>query len=423
MARQLSQRYSETSALFGRLGEILSFLLAFVSLSNIAYVINAYLPEFRLWYLYITLITLSVLVFILSRKYTRLPSGSLLLMAWYLAVVLLSFAYLARSDGSGDAVDTFFRLAWPAGLAISLLFVVNSSSAVRYAGVGLIAATLFLCVFSVLEFVFVDFLLLKVGASQASFNPMEMRRAGGAFVDPNINAYAMTLGLCVAVPFLRQKYRLILTLVVGLCVLTTASRSGLIVWITAVFLMSVFKYYGSGVSGIRVLSFGLVFSIVYLFATDIGSRMAGIDAVQPLVSADMQARLSADSLVNPDHSVSSRLDMMLNGFNVFLNNPFFGSGLASSRQFGVDGIQGPHNMWITFGIEFGVIGIIVLLSLVIIFLRARSRHATLVGIVFLLVSFFSHTVLDDLYTAVVLPMGIVLMPRLAGVRRSSRHRR
>jgi O-antigen ligase len=137
----------------------------------------------------------------------------------------------------------------------------------------------------------------------------------------------------------------------------------------------------------------------------------------------MLERVTGNFLAQDDDSSVVRKEMVTDGLNAFYRNPLLGDGLGSSRQFGEDGITGPHNMWIVFGIEFGILGVFLLLVSGLLVLSVHNGFANLVGAQYLIASLFSHTLLDDMFTAVLLPMGLVLIPLYSSSNRYRKRRR
>ena len=95
--------------------------------------------------------------------------------------------------------------------------------------------------------------------------------------------------------------------------------------------------------------------------------------------------------LNPDSSTSGRLEMIINGFSLFLRRPLFGFGLNGYHVFSTHHSGWSHNHWSDTFCNYGLIGSFFYhLPLVLFFKKLRNKKSfSLIGIIFFLISTIS----------------------------------
>lgn len=136
----------------------------------------------------------------------------------------------------------------------------------------------------------------------------------------------------------------------------TGSRSALLATLFAVFLFSLLTR-----SKLLLISFSL-FSVAFFYLSDLGESM-----INRFVYAVLDER-SNDAV-----SVFARLDTMLDGIQIFFNNPFFGVGYGAYVYASSEGYTTPENFFINLLAESGFIGLILFAAFLNEINKARYR--------------------------------------------------
>ncbi len=92
--------------------------------------------------------------------------------------------------------------------------------------------------------------------------------------------------------------------------------------------------------------------------------------------------------LNPDSSTEGRLEMIINGFSLFLRRPLFGFGLNGYHVFSTHHSGWSHNHWSDTLCNYGIVGTFLYhLPFVLFLKRSTNRHNfSYIGIIFFLVS-------------------------------------
>ena len=233
---------------------------------------------------------------------------------------------------------------------------------------------------------------------------VSLGRPAGFYMDSNEAGCALILGMIFSIDLLKPKYRLFYASIVGFGVLLSFSRGAMLCWLITMLIFAFLRIiprYQLIYLVMSLLGFYLILktqfnTLVYLQNFD-GS---------PLLNQDVLARLNW--LVNPisESQDLSRVGLAEEAWQKFYDSPLFGKGLGGSasstfvaRSDGT-GIK-PHNMYITNMVEHGILGFILLPTLVYaVICKARGKTiktAIPFGIFLLVWGVFSHTVFSSFF--------------------------
>ncbi|NJO60083.1 MAG: O-antigen ligase family protein [Richelia sp. RM2_1_2] len=141
--------------------------------------------------------------------------------------------------------------------------------------------------------------------------------------------------------------------------------------------------------------------IVLLVAGNVGNYLLEQASELGILNHSIEARIVAitnftDSEAREADDGSSRSDVASLAFRSFLKQPLFGHGIGYIREWGE---ILPHNMYLSFMIEHGFIGAIILPLFVLLVTRNSYGEAKNISLFFgsfiLIWSLFSNTVLED----------------------------
>ena len=136
----------------------------------------------------------------------------------------------------------------------------------------------------------------------------------------------------------------------------------------------------------------------------------------------MKERFSGNFFTQEDDSTDSRIELALEGFVGFTDNPILGGGLGSSTP--TEDSPGTHNMPIKLGYELGILSVLLVF---IGFPFLAMQNKSLFGGVFLLLvflnSFFTHNMYEHAYLPILLVLSVVLAPVFSITKRKTRKKK
>ncbi|MGF1675153.1 MAG: O-antigen ligase family protein, partial [Rivularia sp. (in: cyanobacteria)] len=221
-------------------------------------------------------------------------------------------------------------------------------------------------------------------------------RPAGFYKDPNKSGAALIMGLIFTIGLLPKKYRLAYFVIVSIGAFITFSRGAMLCLVILLFLLIVK----------RLIPISQVYSIIglliiLLLAGNIGNYLLDQASELGILNHSIEKRIVAitnfaDSDAREADDGSSRSDVASLAFRSFLKQPLFGHGIGYIREWGE---ILPHNMYLTFMIEHGFIGAIILPLFVLSITRnayGETKNISLFFGSFILIwALFSNTVLED----------------------------
>ncbi len=236
-------------------------------------------------------------------------------------------------------------------------------------------------------------------------------RAAGFYLDPNVSAVTLVLGLVLTEPQIKnKKLNLLLILAIGLATLVTLSLSGALVY--GVF---IYRKYFLGKLKVGAVSIILVSFIILSFVVrDLMQR--NVLEFGPGISQRIMAVLDPFGTDDEIVSKNSRAILLKNAFVKFTDHPILGNGLGQHQFIETEQAKesragteaGPHNQWLAFLIDYGIFGVFLYGTLFLLLLpKARSHFKKEVYsflIIYFIYTLFSHTALINHSLMFLLPL-------------------
>lgn len=219
-------------------------------------------------------------------------------------------------------------------------------------------------------------------------------RSAGLYGNPNIAGEALVLGMIFGVIALPVGYRVPFILLAGIGVFVTVSRSAILMWLIAVAgLMLIGK--------VRVkdllLSGSMSVLLVVLILLPRGDQILTALERDGVLNKNVMERMEwfLDPSGVSDDSGWERKYVAKQAWEKVAEHPFLGSGTGSFREAYVP----PHNQYLSFMQDHGLIGAAILPLLIVAVTwggRGESRRVAMVfGLTVLLGGFFSHTIVNE----------------------------
>lgn len=282
-----------------------------------------------------------------------------------------------------------------------------------------------------------------------SINP---GRSAGIYVNSNIAAYALNTGMILTFSFVAPRFRLIFLFLVGSAILSTMSRSGLLIFCVIALLLLLRKEVPISLKKTDVMMnafvmvlLSLYFYSAYLFVPDFnwvvnkkmqnsvrfsegiaaspknyvqinptsdptsnptsssqsGASNDGVEAkTQENVPGSLTEGIQTIKVIEKTNSEMARTKLIGLSLSVFKSNPFLGVGMAKAWQLS------PHNIYLLHGVAYGLVGWVVVPGLILmIFLIGDRKIGLYMAIVYLLAGLFSHNLMVD--RTILLPLAMV----------------
>jgi hypothetical protein len=212
-------------------------------------------------------------------------------------------------------------------------------------------------------------------------------RAAGLYQDPNMSAIALILGMLLSIDVISPKWRPTYSLLTLAGVLTTFSRSGVVLCVMVIFLMF----------WTRQLALK-PFAITLILAVTCGSLLiASVPSF--LVKVETKIDDNADVLNRvkfgvQDSSAKERLELAKHAWEQYSEAPIFGHGVGSTRFW--DERVSSHNIFLNLMSDYGFIGIFLMPGLLWTIGRKRRESYVFAFIIFCW-GFYNHNLLDGTY--------------------------
>ncbi len=229
-------------------------------------------------------------------------------------------------------------------------------------------------------------------------------RPAGFYLNPNGTGCALVLGLIFGIGVLPKKLRVFYSLIVLIGVFLTVSRGAILGWFIVMGIFCKTNLVSRKQLLIWVVG-ALGFSIIF------GSALSGLFDLDELqrsgaITANVDnIRERLEWLQNPksEESADIRLEVVAIAWQMFGDHPWLGNGLGSTDNIHGLGIS-THNIYLQLMTDHGIIGVIILPTLVYAVTRnvqGESRSiAWAFGTFIILWGFFSHNVLEDRVTLI-----------------------
>ncbi len=309
---------------------------------------------------------------------------------WALGFIVLNIGHLlfALIDGEQSRASLIGSGIQYAGLAVLLGFACSITRSTSY-------EPIFPCLAVVIAtMVIVDF--LKPGV----FYPPDaegavLGRAAATFINPTRAGEAMLLIFLLAIPVLRPRNRALLLLLVGAGVILTFTRAAILGWILLWLLLLLKKAVPKYTLAVPLAALAVLPLLLGSFESYLEGRE---DLSEGLGNILGRLEFFQDQALDDD-SALERAQVLEAGLDLFLENPILGAGAFATDLWSLRGST--HNQPVMLAAEYGVFGIALWVSLVVILWEGKYfqdkalQRTAVAGFVFL--SMFTHNMFDSSY--------------------------
>jgi O-Antigen ligase len=248
-------------------------------------------------------------------------------------------------------------------------------------------------------------------------------RSAGLYINPNINAFALITGAILTLGLLPSRVRVIFLITVGAAVLSSLSKSGIIIWVvvaSVLWLQGVVRVvrrrFDIFASILTVLVFVLFFGYAYTnvpYFHHMANKQAGFATkfteILALHMAD--ADLSGAAVEEVDRALeaqgadASRISLVYNSLFLYKQSPIWGIGMAEAWA------SQPHNSYLLYGVAYGLLGWVIVPALALVVAMSGDRRIALpMALALLLMSVFFHNLLVDRTVLSPLALAAALKP-------------
>lgn len=194
---------------------------------------------------------------------------------------------------------------------------------------------------------------------------------------------------------LPNRFRFLFALFCGLGVFVTFSKGSWIIWIAGFILciyMDVISFKAKKSLKLLVVAVLGVVTIFLLFSGIVGQFFYVI-GLEHYLTPNTMARLGIGNPFYSEEIVFRRLDYVWLSLHEWQYAPIIGHGLGST--WGWKGFDRPHNMYLLFLVEGGLLGFLLFIGLLIVLWTARSPAGTVFFAQFAISGIFSHNNLEQ----------------------------
>ncbi len=224
-----------------------------------------------------------------------------------------------------------------------------------------------------------------------TFSPLP-GRAAGLYLNPNGSAISLALAMIMTLELFPQAFRPWYMCVIGMGVLLTSSRGGVLVWLLAALMMV-------RLGAVRLLRMAYVLMMLASVGGAVlflSGRLQPLLQVASLVWSDASGRLRLGPTFTA-YEVDPRFGDAVLAWNMFLERPVIGHGVAATVEW--DRFESTHNVYLRHLVEYGAGGLLIMPLLAVALLwpgsRPRPRSVVCLAAAGLLWGMFSHNILDE----------------------------
>jgi hypothetical protein len=239
------------------------------------------------------------------------------------------------------------------------------------------------------------------------FYPMSfslvLGRSAGLYINPGMAGEALVLGMIVSATVLARRYRGPFILLIGIGILTTFSRAAILAWV-----LSVAGFIVVGRLSLRNLlascAMGLLLAMLLLLPR--WDQLLATWERTGTINVNVQERLAwfTDPFGISDDSSWERKYVAQRAWTTISENPVIGSGTGSSYEAPVP----PHNQYLSFMQDHGLIGVIILPLLIFAATWGargeKGRVAIVFGCTIIMLSLSTNMIFNDSYSLMLLSL-------------------
>jgi O-antigen ligase len=321
---------------------------------------------------------------------SRAEVAFIALLVGYVAWIAVTYTYSSQSADALQRLVTQSKAAMFVVVSVPLFRRPGASNAISFASIVVVVLGSVLSVF--------DFFV-------PTFSSVPGRGAG-FYENPNITGFMLVALAVVASSRLGVINNYLLWAAVIPGVLVTFSRSGWLLLIIALIGQALLGRLGGGRGRfVFVGSVGLLLSVLFLTYVSgaLYDFVASSDFARYLDPNTVQ-RLGGYGAALDDAASLERAQALQRGLEAFYSAPLLGHGLGYTVEW--DLLSGPHNLYVFFLAESGLVGFSILCSILGVTILNARREARFLAVLFSLGSIFSDNMLDQPGTALMLALAI-----------------
>jgi len=317
---------------------------------------------------------------VLMRGWTMLRGASGGFGAWLFIFLCYGIVGAIHSSQSEVSMDGLIEHVESVSLLLAFAILFMTERGVYFARIALLFVVLFGVGMNIIDFLIPTW----------TRNP---GRAAGLYLNANLSGYMLVLAMIASIPLVPWRTRLVFCTCVGLGVLVTFSRSAWLVWIVSVMGLAMSGHFVMRHKGPLIVLMGLT-SVALVYGL-LGGGLYDLLAetgYSTKLTPDTFARLGASGMAFADNSALSRGEVARHAWEVFTLHPWFGAGLAYTREWGS---IGAHNLYLSMAVQGGVVGLALALGLLAVLWRSTTSNGRVLLTAFAVLSLFSHNSLDQ----------------------------
>jgi O-antigen ligase len=301
---------------------------------------------------------------------------------WLLGYVLYGIGSFVVSTQSAAATQHLVTLVEMVLVAASLVFLMLQARRLDVVATNLGLLALLSTAICAFDFLYPTFTTVPGRAAGMYENPT----TAGLMI-----ALCMTAGLDAVPPRLRAPF----VVICGAGILSTFTRSAWLLWVLSVVWLgaktSRSKPARRFVTGAVPVAIGGVL-FVGLFGGVIGNWLATTALVNYL-DANTLARLGVGALTFAGDSSEERVDVALYALSTAIESNFLGRGIGYTYEWTFP--AGPHNMYLLFLAEGGLVGLLLYVALMWLIWKETFGTGRLIALQIVVAGFFSHNLLEQ----------------------------
>lgn len=349
---------------------------------------------------------------LLSKRFLSVPKYSFPYLCWCLAYIGVCVLSLLLVNNDDTAYEGFVAYIWYFASSVVLVLYVRSVSEVKACGYAIVIAVLLLSILTLMEFTNPDFQVIVDAVAEDVNSTGGINRAASLYTNQNVTGVAIVLGALIGQMFLPRTLRLLFLVFVGIAVFGTVSRSAITLWALVVMSSFWFGFLSGNRIWVKLCGLFFIVGLGYLLLDGQIPTIIANMGFSELLSPSMTDRLSENFFTQDDNSNEGRYYAAVEGWNIFVNNPVSGIGIGASEKLPVTGIA-THNQHIEIAAELGVLGWLTYATIVLLALKANTKHALLFVFLILVISFTAHWLLNFPVFGMYLAAALVFLPALS----------
>jgi len=230
-------------------------------------------------------------------------------------------------------------------------------------------------------------------------------RSAGFYVDPNIAGQAILFGLIFSYEIVPKTLKIPFILLTFIGVLVTFSRGSLVGWSIIMFLFFKYRLIDKKTTIVLFMTFLslIIFFLPLLYDLIINNFNNPTNLLNRLNFFTGSSHI--------DRSELERLKIGISAFNLFADNPIFGSGLSIIRHWKYS--VAPHNIYLTLMAQFGLIGLFSYIYLIYTLIGNAKGEVKILGKVFLGYFLFLGLTTHNILTAYQTIIAMTLMSNMS----------